>query len=220
MTTPASFETAAARQAANIRKPLQGTVLLGKYGTAPVITSLVATGGQVAIPTTYKSVGWVSEDGLAFAKSRETSDVRGWGSASFLRRDIKSEDHTLQFTALETKQLTLELKMSRDLSAIQMSAGGEYKYDILDRPGVLYWRTISLGADGDGSTRFYLAKVYHKMSVTEMDDESWSDGDDPLQYNVTMSAVPDDVTGTLGTEFLFGPGALAAAAAMGITVAA
>jgi hypothetical protein len=32
--------------------------------------------------------------------------------------------------------------------------------------------------------------------------------------------VPDDTLGTIGTEFIFGPGALAAAVAMGLTVAA
>lgn len=215
---PSTFDAAAARNQGLVRKALKGAVLLGKHSVAPIITTLNATGGQIEVPEQYESVGWISEDGLTFTREREISDVRGWGSGSFLRRDIQSEDHGIQFAALETKRLTHELRAGRDLANEQMSAEGEWKYDILEKPGLFYWRVLALGVDGDGADRFYTAKVYHKAVVTEMDDEAWTDGDDPLMYNVTLSAVPDDETGTLGTEFIFGPGALAAAEAMGLTV--
>jgi len=78
---------------------------------------------------------------------------------------------------------------------------------------------LAIGVDGSGASLYYMAKVFHKVSVMDMDDEAWTDGDDPLSYSVTLGAVPDDVTGTLGTEFIFGPGALAAADDMGIDVA-
>lgn len=217
---PASFEELADRRSSLIRKALRGTVLLGKHEVAPVITTLTAAGGQIEVPEDYESVGWISEDGLSFERDREITDVRGWGSGAFLRRDIQSEDHTLQFAALETKRLTHELRAGRDLSDNTMSADGEWKYDILERPGVYYWRVLALGVDGTAENPWYVARVYHKATVTEMDDEAWSDDDDPLMYNVTLSAVPDeDAGGTLGTEFIFGPGALAAAEAMGLTVA-
>jgi hypothetical protein len=216
---PATFDAVAARNAGLIRKALKGAVLLGKYGTAPAITTLVATGGQIEMPATYKSVGWMSEDGVTFAKGREYSEIRGWGSGAYLRRDIKSEDNTVQFKAIETKQLTKELSMNRDLSALTVSAGGEWKADILDRPDPMNWRVCVLGVDGVGPTLFYMAKVFHKCSVTDMDDEAWSDGDDPVGYGVTMSATPDDTLGTIGTEFMFGPGVLALATAMGLTLA-
>jgi hypothetical protein len=216
---PATFETVANRKTSTIRKPLKGTMLLGVHPTAAVITTLVATGGQIEMPVSYTSLGWLSEDGLTFSREREFSEVRGWGSGTFLRRDIRSDDHTLSFAALETKKITKELRDNVDLAAVTMSAAGEFKYDLPDRPDVRAWRGVALGADGAGATRFYVAKVYHKLTVTEMDDEAWSDGDDPLAYNVTMSAEVDSGTGTIGTEFMFGPGALAAAADMGITVA-
>lgn len=217
----ASFDTVAAQKSGNIRKPLAGTVLLGKYGTAAAITTLVATGGQITAPADHESVGWISEDGLTFSKSRDISEVRGWGATTVLRRDIRTEDNTLQFAALETKRLTYELKMSRDLSgtAGQMSAAGEWKVDIPTRADIMWWRLCALGKDGAGASLFYVARVFHKCMVTDMDDEAWTDGDDPLKYGVTMGSVPDDVLGTIGTEFIFGPGALAAAAAMGLTVA-
>jgi hypothetical protein len=112
----ASFDTVAARKSGNIRKPLAGTVLLGKYSVADAVTTLVATGGQITAPDDYESVGWISEDGLTFGKSRDISEVRGWGAATVLRRDIRTEDNTIQFAAIETNRLTHELKSNRDLS--------------------------------------------------------------------------------------------------------
>lgn len=215
----ASFETVAARNAGLIRKALKGAVLVGKYGTAPAITTLVATSGQIDVPNTYESCGWLGEDGATMSRDREFSEVRGWGSASYLRRDINSEDRTLQFVALESKRRIFELRDNVDLSAAQVSAAGELKWDMPDRPDPVDWRVIVLGVDGVGATRIYFAKVFHKMSVSELGDETWGGGDDPIQYDMTMSATPDDTLGTLGTEFLFGPGVLAKAVAMGFTVA-
>jgi hypothetical protein len=216
---PRTFDAVAARNAGLIRKALKGAVLLGKYGTAPAVTTLAASGGQIELPTTYESVGWISEDGTTFSKDREFSEVPGWGSSSYLRRDIRREDNTFQFRGIETRRVTQELKMNRDLSAVTVSAAGEWKADILDRPDPLNWRAVIIGVDGVGASLFYTAKVFHKVTVTDIDDEVWSDGDDPLSYGITMGATVDDVTGTVGTEFMFGPGVTALAVAMGYTVA-
>jgi len=219
---PATFEAVADRNAGLIRKALKGTVLLGKYaGSSPAaaITTLVATGGQIEIPSTYESCGWIGEDGATFTKNTENSEIRGWGSAAVLRRDITSEDNTVQFTALETKRLTLELKHRRDLSTTEVSAAGELKIDLLDRPDTMYWRVCTLAKDGVGSGLIYFAKVFHKAMVSEMGDEVWSDGDQAITYDTTMTGEPDDVLGTIGTEFMFGPGMLARATEMGFTVA-
>lgn len=220
--TASSFETVANRNAGNIRKALKGTVLLGKFtGTtpAPLVTTLVAPNGQILLPDSYESAGWLSEDGLTFSRDRDVSEVRGWGSGTVLRRDIKSDDRTIQFAMLETKRLSFELKNNMDLSATQMSAGGEFKVPMVGQPDTLYWRLIAIGVDGVGTGRYYTAKTFNRATVSDMDDETWTDGDDALMTNVTMTALPDTSDGTLGTEFIFGPGALAAAAAMGITVA-
>jgi hypothetical protein len=215
-----SFPVLQAAKNTNIRRGGDGAILLGKYGVAPIVTTLVGTGGTITVADTYESVGHTSEEGLNFSKDRSMVEVRGW-AGTVLRRDIKSEDHTFSFTALETKRLTYELKNNQSYtgSNAEFSAAGEWKNQILIKPDILYWRVIGLTYDGSGSDLYYMAKVYHRCMVSEMDDEAWSNGDEPLQYNVTMAAEPDDVAGTLGTEFIFGPGALAAATRMGFTVA-
>lgn len=212
-----AYEDIATLNEALVRKPLQGSVFLGHWPSALEITTLVAADG-ITLPEDYPCVGWISEDGLAFAMDEEVSEVRGWGAGSFLRRDITSQDKTIQFSALETKRLTHELLSGLDLSNVTMSASGEVTYTHPDRPPTKYWRVLALGVDGDGDQRYYMGKFYPKASVSERDEQAWSDGDDPLAYPVTMSALIDNAVGYTCREFLFGPGALAAAADMGWTV--
>lgn len=215
----ATFETAVAQNSDLIRKPLRGSVLLGNYPDAAEIDTLVATGGGVTIPTGYTSVGWISEDGLTFANDVNVSDVRGWGASSFLRRDIQSQDKTLQFAALESSRLTMELRTSLDLSAANtVAASGEWSFDVPDRPPTKYWRVLCLGYDGDGDDRIWLARWFPRATVSDMDDEVWSDGDDPLTTNCTMSALVDDAVGVVERNFWFGPGVLGHAVSMGLVV--
>lgn len=212
-----SFESTVTRDSDLIRKGLQGSVLLGRYPDAADVTTLTAVDG-ITIPTGYESVGWLSEDGVTFGSDMEVSEVRGWGSSSMLRRDITSVDKTIAFSALETKRMTRELVSGLDLSAVTMSAEGEVVTTHPDRPGTQYWRVLAIGVDGDGDQRYYFAKFFPKATVSEAEEEVWSDGDDPITYGVTMSALIDDEVGTACREMLFGPGALAAAEAMGWTL--
>jgi len=201
-----------------VRKGLNGGMLLGRYPTVPVLTTLHAADGIIALPTGYESVGHISEDGATFGMDDEVSEVRGWGSSTFIRRDITSSDKTIAFTALETKRLTKELQTGMDLSAVPMAATGEVVITHPDRVSTRYWRALALGTDGDGDQRYYFGKFYPRAAVTERDEEVWSDGDDPISVGVTMSGMLDPAAGYALREFLFGPGALAAATAMGWTI--
>lgn len=223
MSTPApivgDLKTLAGYNSDLIRRPLFGGVFLAPYSTA-LPTSLIATGGQVTLPAAFESAGRISEDGLTFASDMNMQEVRGWGSTSVLRRDIESIDVTLQFAMLETKRLAYEVMSGLSLKDVTMSSAGEWKFTMPSQPPTKYWRVIALGADGTGDGRYYMAKVFGRMSLTEQDDETWQASDDsPLMRNVTLGADQDDVAGGPYTEYLFGPGAKAAAAAMGITVA-
>jgi hypothetical protein len=215
---PATFESIADRKSQLIRKGIKGAVLVGKYGTAPLITTLVATGGQIELPGTYESAGWLSTDGATKAQNRTLSAINGWGSTSVLRQDITADEKSLQFSMIEDRRVARELHEGIDLSGAQMSIAGELKYDIPDRPAVQYWRAVEIIADNDGAELVYLATAYHKAVVGDTGDVVEANGDDPITRQVTLNAVPDDVTGTLGTNFIFGPGALLYADAMGYTI--
>lgn len=216
--TTGDLRTLAAYNSELIRRPVFGTVFMAPF-SAPLPTTLVAPNGQVALPDTFESVGRTSTDGLQFGNDREMVEVRGWGSTSVLRRDVQSVDATLQFQMLETKRLAYELTSGLDLKNVEMSPTGEWKFTMPSQPPVKYWRTIALGADGQGADRFYLAKVYGRMTLSENGDETWNNDDDALMREVTLGADEDDEAGGPYSEFIFGPGALKYAEAMGITVA-
>jgi len=213
----AALETVINKNSDLVRKGLNGGVLLGRYPAASLLTTLHAVDG-ITVPSSYESVGWTGEDGVTFGIDDEVSEVRGWGGSTFIRRDTTSSDRTVAFSALETKRLTKELHTGLDLSAVAMSAQGEVVITHPDRPATKYWRTLVLGTDGDGDERYYFGKFYPRAAVTEREEETWADGDDPMSYAVTMSGMLDTNAGFALREFLFGPGALAAATAMGWTL--
>lgn len=203
-----------------IRKPLTGVVLLSRWPSRTAITTLVGTAGQIIVPDDYKSTGRVSEDGLSKTIDEDYSEIRGWGASSFVRRDTQSRNLSSQFAAIESRKLTKELHIGLDMPSTVSTAAPEVKVDHPDRPDTKYWSMLAIGTDGSGSSAFHMATWYPKCSVTDRDDEGWSDGDDPVMYNVTLSAVLDDALGITASDFWFGPGLLSRAAAMGFTVTA
>ncbi|RZT87459.1 hypothetical protein EV383_4383 [Pseudonocardia sediminis] len=218
-TTTASLETHLEFDAKNIRRAVLGGVLLAPE-SAPLITTLVAASGQIKIPDVYESVGRLSDEGVSFTLDRSMQEVRGWGSSSVLRRDVESIDTDMSFGMLETKRKAYEVYHGLDLSGVQMSAAGEWKFTQPSQPVTKYWRAVALGADGQGASRFYMARVFGRVSLSENEDEQWNNSDDaPKMFGVTLAADEDDEAGGPYSEYLFGPGALAAAQRMGITVA-
>lgn len=210
----ASFEDTAARNSDNIRKALKGAVFIAPY-SAPLVTTLVATGGQIDLPSGFESAGFITTDGATEAGSIDISDLNAWGVAFPVRQDVTGAEASLQVTLMEDKKLTRELYDGVDLSATPVSGAGELKYEIDALPDIHYYRAIVLSMDGSGPTRRYWATAYHKVSVTDKDDLVNANGDDAFQRGVTLSATPDGTTGTIATKFAFGPGLLARATVEG-----
>lgn len=218
--TPVTLETALNNQNANIRKPGRGGLILGRWPSGAIIESLVAPENNIAIPPDYEGVGRLNEDGLTMGKENEVAEMFSWGAVVAVRRDIRRQNQTVQAVMQETKRLTYEITTEQDLRAKTMSTDGEVVIDHPDRPETQYWRGLALGADGDGANRFYLAKFWPKMNVSELGEETWNDQEDGLVRDVTLAATLDDEAGFLCREMIFGPGALAAAERMGFQLAA
>lgn len=213
-----AFEDVVERQGDLVRKMLQGAVLLGRYPTDPLVETLVSADG-ITVPAGYEGLGWLGEDGIAFSQEEEASEVTAYGTSDFIRRDIKRQSKSIAVTALETKRLTKEVVTGQDLRSHKFSLAGELVITGSARPPTRYWRAVAIGIDGDGDQRWHMAKAYPKVSVTEGGDETWTDGDDPVQYPATLTAYMDDTAGYSWREFIFGPGAKAKAVEMGWTVA-
>ena len=66
-----------------------------------------------------------------------------------------------------------------------------------------------------GTARSVLRRNHFAKCSAERGDQTWTSGDEPLGYDITFTSYVDDAAGFAVREFLFGPGALAAAADMG-----
>lgn len=200
------------------RKAQNGVAFFGYYKSAPLITKLVGPGGTFMKPESYRSSGRVSDDGFEFGSDVKMTEQRGMGSNSVLRRDVQQKDFDVEFAFLETKKLSIEVSRGLDLSAKKMSSDGEFRFSHGSRPPTLYWRGLYIACDGVGDTLYYLAKYFPRMTLTAKSKEVWRDKEEGAPLPVTLGADEDPVLGTACVEYIFGPGALAAASAMGIEV--
>ncbi|WP_134664002.1 hypothetical protein [Amycolatopsis sp. CFH S0078] len=175
----------------------------------------------MGLPAGYEDIGWVDKgDGATWSKSVDTSDVESWGSVEPTRRDITKQTDGLKFTAQETKRRTLELYEGVDLSGVVPDATtGEVTFDRPSRPSTRYFRAFGLFVDGSGADTIYVAKLAPKANVTDTGDQKWSDGDDPVGYDVTMTANYDDEAKTAMRFFFGGPGWKALLEEMGFATA-
>lgn len=214
----ADLETHANFNPALNRKAQNAVAFIGYFSVAPLLTKLIAPNGQFLKPASMRSSGRVSDDGFEFDSDMKMTEQRGMGSNSVLRRDVQTADHTVQFSFLETHKLSLEVSKGLDLSTRKMSSDGEFRVPYPSRPPTLYWRALMVARDGYGDGLYYMATYFPRCTLTDKSKELWRDKETGLERPVTLGADEDPVLKSPRVEYLFGPGALAAAAAMGIEV--
>lgn len=199
------------KQAELIRKALDGSVFLAPATAGPIVALTSATGVApnevvelTALPTDWDDLGYLSNDGAAFARDVASSEVTSWGSVTPTRTDITSDTTTLTVTAQETKLLTLGLATGADLANITPDAGtGEVRIAKPARPKSKHYRALSLAVDeGDGG-EIYVARFLPRAKVSSYAEQAFGGGDDPISWGVTLTGEVDDELG-YSEEWLFG----------------
>lgn len=221
--TTTTYDALKRKQVDLIRKAVDGSIFIAPYSVA-VPTSLTsgANGDLLPLPDGYEDVGWTDKGtGATWSRSATTSDVTSWGSVEPTRTDITKQTDDLKFIGQETKRNVLELYEGVDLSSVTPdSTSGEVTFDRPPRPAIRYFRAFGLFVDGVGPDVIYVAKLATRAIVTATADQKWSDDSNPVQYEVTLSAMFDDVTGTAMRFFFGGPGWKNLLADMGFATAA
>lgn len=210
MTPPTTtYAALAEKQSQLIRKALEGSIFLAPYtATLPAALTSGASSALLELPAGYADVGWVDKgDGATWSRSVDTSDVESWGAVEPTRRDIIKQTDGLKFTAQETKRSTLEMYEGVDLSTVVPDATtGEVKFNRPSRPATRYYRVFGLFVDGSGVNSIYIARLLPKANVTDTGDQKWSDGDQAVGFEVTLTANYDEAAGTSMSCFFGGPG--------------
>ncbi len=209
------------KKAQLIRKALDAAVLVAPIATAAPSTIVDATGANLVVPTGFKGIGYHSEDGVTWSREVETSDITSHGSVDPTRSDIRRITSTMAVTAQETNLQTIATSLGIDLAADARNATtGELKVDEPTRPKSKHYRLMGLSVDDADGGEVYIARIFLRAKVTEVGEQTWSDGDEAMVRPMTFTAYKDSGTGVSVRHLFGGPGWKALLADMGFTATA
>lgn len=160
----------------------------GSIYVAPLGTTL-PTDTVTALDAAFKSLGFVSEDGVTNSNSMETDDIKEWGGATVLSLQT-SKDDTFQFTLIEALNEDV-LKTVYGASNIlgTLAAGLTVKANAKDP--VQYSWAIEMVLRGGVAKRIIIPAA----SITELGDIAYTTSD-AIGYEVTLTATPDSAGNT------------------------
>jgi hypothetical protein len=209
-----------------IRKTLAGGVAMIAPYSAAAITSLTTdtttpgTPVLQTVPTDYKKLGLMSEDGATFPRDIDTSDVNSWGISEPTRTDIRSDVSSCKIILQETNINTMSLYLGTALTALEADEDtGEVVTDKPATPPLLYFRLLVVARDVTSDGEFYFGRFFPRAQITDRDEQNWGGGDDPIQYGITFQAKYDTTLATSERFFFAGAGWKARAVEMGFTLA-
>lgn len=201
-----TFNEAKGHNPSNIRKILEMAIFVKPVADADTAITKVYDATGLVVPAGYLPVGVVTkDDGAAWTRDQETSDVESYGYAEPTRRDITKDVTGLGFTMQESKKTVMELYHGLDLTAITTDADGNFFFDKASRPVQRRYRVFALGKDGDGPDAVYVARWLPNAQVTESAEQAWSEGDE-VKYPSSLTAYTDSQFGTSFREIWGGPG--------------
>ena len=210
MTTPvaSNYNAMQDRREELIFKALEGSIFVAPMSAAMPTQLTTTAGSLVALPAGWEDVGWVDgSDGVNWSRKVDTSDTDSWGSPEPTRSDINKDEASLKFTMQETKRVTLETYYGLDLSAIKANATTkEVQFAQPRRPATRYFRLFGLFVDGSGADEIYVARLFSKANVVDMDDSKWTTKDSVASYGVSVRANWSSSDSFSVKHFIGGPG--------------
>lgn len=205
-----------------IRKAKSGSAFLAPVDATAISETFVGAGGVLAaLPTDYDDAGWLSNDGMAFARDVSTSDVTSFGSVSPTRSDVVSDTSTVTIVCQETKLLTIGLATGIDTDAIKTpGTNGVVMVRKPSAPTSRFYRLFCVARDEGDAGDIYIGRFFPRAKVTAYSEQAFGGGDDPISWGVTMTGYEDSTLGFTEAWLFGGPGWTALLDEMGFAAAA
>lgn len=154
-----------------------GAIFSAPKGTA------IPTDGTSPLDATFKTLGYIHEDGVTNAIETDSEDIKAWGGDTVLTFQTSYKE-TFQFQGIETNEETLKAYYGDDNVAVAESniSVNHSPEELGERVWVI--ETILSG----GKVR---RDVIPNGKVTERGELVLKD-DEPIGYDMTISALPDE----------------------------
>lgn len=172
----------------------------GAIYTAPLGTTL-PTDAKTTLAATYKSLGYVSEDGITNSNSPENEVIKAWGGDTVLSTQT-SKDDTFTYTLIEAlnEDVLKEIYGAGNVSgSLETEEGLEIRANSDEQEEhVIVIDTIL--KDG-----FLKRTVVPRGQVTGVGDITYKDGE-AVGYETTLTAYPSaDYEGDTHREYIVNP---------------
>lgn len=174
----------------------------GMVYAAPAGTAL-PTDATTALDAAYKSVGFISEDGITNSVDTDSTTVTDAGGTTVIN-EISSYSETYQFAMLETQADALGVRF--ESANVKSADGGKLTVDHKMPTGESKVYVFEILMTGNKVKRI----VVPDGTVSEYGDTQYHAGD-AIVYDVTIAANPSDLIGGATSREYIAPIAQSAA---------
>jgi hypothetical protein len=149
----------------------------------------------------------LKDDAISLSREMEKSDINAIGYSNPVKSDFTSDISGMTFTGLETNRQNIENNLGVDLS--NKTANPVTGEVVIDQPAVANIRRLRyllVSKANSGVDTIYIARHFLAGEVTEMGEQTITDGEGALTWPTTVNAMVDTEHGISVRHYFGGPG--------------